>query len=124
MTIAPEIRATEDSCQPTVLELYGEHDMASAPMLEDALRDARRSGRGVVVDLSNVDYVDSSVIQLLFATESALQAQGRRLAVQLQTAAVVRKVLDITDFPKACIASTREDALQLAAAEMPRHEAG
>ena len=60
----------------------------------------------------------------LFVTDDSLQLEGRRLAVQLQTAAVVRTVFEITAFPEACIRSTREEALELAAACVARTDAG
>jgi anti-anti-sigma factor len=105
-----------DRVGPAVLELFGEHDVASAPELRCALAEAFEAGKGIVVDLSDVESIDPSVMRLLFDTAEALAGRGRRLVVQIQTASVVRPVLEVTEFPKESTVSSRKDAIALASA--------
>ena len=53
--------------RPTVavVTLEGEHDMASVPQLEQALGNALLTCSQLVVDLSSVQFIDSSTIQTL-----------------------------------------------------------
>jgi anti-sigma B factor antagonist len=61
----------------------GDVDMAVTPDLGEALLVAveEHSARCLVVDLGEVDYVDSSGIELLFRLHAALHAEGRDLIV-------------------------------------------
>jgi anti-anti-sigma factor len=53
--------------RPTVavVALEGEHDMASVPQLEQALGNALLTCSQLVVDLSSVEFIDSSTIHTL-----------------------------------------------------------
>ncbi len=59
----------------TILLLRGELDLGSAPVLEQALREAE-DGRGrLVVDLSELSFIDSTGIHLLL--KAHLRTDGR-----------------------------------------------
>jgi anti-anti-sigma factor len=104
----------------TVLEVRGEHDMATDPGLRAALDDALEGPGGIVVDLSEAEFVDSSVIHALYDARAALEARGRRLVVQIRTASVVLRALELTDLTAVVdIVTDRTEAMAMARREEP-----
>jgi anti-sigma B factor antagonist len=66
----------------TVLDVAGELDMATAPLLGDAIDDAVASGAAEVsVDLTRTTFMDSSGLNLLLRTHARLDALDRRLTI-------------------------------------------
>jgi anti-sigma B factor antagonist len=64
------------------LAVRGEVDMETAPALDDALADAIRDSAGaLVLDLSGVDFHDSSGLQVLLRARALLGREDRELAV-------------------------------------------
>lgn len=100
-----------------VLTLDGEFDLAAAPALRDQLAAARAAGaRGVVLDMAEVAFVDSSILRELLRAESALQADGTPLVLAALRAPVFR-LLELTRTTNLLtVAPTVEAALQRAAA--------
>ena len=64
-----------------VVTLEGEHDMASVPQLEQALGNALLTCSQLVVDLSSVQFIDSSTIQTLVKMKR--EADDRRCDFRL-----------------------------------------
>jgi anti-anti-sigma factor len=60
--------------------MRGEHDLATAPELTRALEQARAHS-DVLVDLSECDFIDSTVISIFIRTALEVQAHGERLVV-------------------------------------------
>ena len=110
-------RLVEGDGSVAVFELLGEHDMASEHELRAALNQALADGQGIVVDLSKAEFLDSSVIKTLLDTQRDLAAQGRELATEVNTASVVMRALEITEF-RAMVATvgTRDAAVAIAGA--------
>jgi anti-anti-sigma factor len=100
-----------------VLTLDGEFDLAAAPPLRDQLAAARAAGaRGVVLDMAEVAFVDSSILRELLRAQSALQADGTPLVLAALRAPVSR-LLELTRTTGLLtVAPTVEAALQRAAA--------
>ena len=99
-----------------LLRLRGEHDIASESPLADALADCAWDGSGVVVSLMEAQFIDSSVINVLFHADAQLQERGRRLVLHVATESVVRRVLEITQLNSKLLATgSLEEALVLAA---------
>jgi anti-sigma B factor antagonist len=48
-----------------ILVLHGEHDVSTVQSLVRELDDARRDGAAVVVDLTQVEFLDSSILRVL-----------------------------------------------------------
>lgn len=64
------------------LAVRGEVDMATAPALEAALEEAIRDSEGaLVVDLSGVEFLDSSGLQVLMRARARLGTEDRALAL-------------------------------------------
>lgn len=83
-------------CGHVVAELSGELDIAAAPTLRGALRDAVAGARrGVVVDMDGVTFIDASCLGVLVGAHR----QARHLPDGLRLAAVpghVRHLLHVT----------------------------
>jgi anti-sigma B factor antagonist len=79
-----------------VLSLYGELDLDSSPLLERELETLSAAGRDrVVVDLSGLEFMDSTGLQtLLRAHERAVDADLRFSLVRGQPA--VHRVFELT----------------------------
>jgi anti-sigma B factor antagonist len=70
------------AAEPTVIVPAGELDIANVGDFRAALSNAAREGTGaVVVDLSEVSFIDSSALGALVELHSRLRRTGRRLAV-------------------------------------------
>jgi anti-anti-sigma factor len=81
----PEIVVQTLDVSVTVLELLGEHDMANVDELRKALEEALPASRGIVVDLSKTEFIDSAVVHALLEACAMLQARGGQLVIQLET---------------------------------------
>ena len=84
---------TRDEGGRAVVSATGEVDVFTAPRLDDALTAAGRTD--VVVDLSGVDFLDSTGLSVLVKAQQTVQEAGGKLAVVV-TAERVAKVFRIT----------------------------
>jgi anti-anti-sigma regulatory factor len=57
-----------------LVALHGEHDLATVPLLEEQTRHVWPECTIAVIDLSEVTFIDSSLIHWLLRVESALEA--------------------------------------------------
>jgi anti-anti-sigma factor len=83
-----------ESGATAVLRLRGEVDLA----VEEAMRDAldallESDARTLVLDLRELDYMDSTGVQRLLAAQAGADERGRRLEVRLGPAA--RRILEL-----------------------------
>lgn len=66
-----------------MLALYGELDIASARIMENALSRAAGAGAEVVVlDLAELEFIDSSGISVLVGAQLRASREGRRLVLR------------------------------------------
>jgi anti-anti-sigma factor len=76
------------------VRLTGEVDMSNATDLGEGIRQATPNDAfGVVLDLSDVDYLDSSGIHLLYRLRESLRARGQALRVVVPTGSIVSDAL-------------------------------
>jgi anti-sigma B factor antagonist len=88
-------RATEDGV--AVVTPRGELDVAGTPALEDALAEAAAEPgvHGVVVDLSQLEFMDSSGLRVVVLADQRLHAQGLRFAL-VRGGEPVHRVFELT----------------------------
>ena len=80
----------------TVLVLGGELDLASSPALEEALARAAESGAGlVIVDLRQVEFIDSTGLSVLVRAHQRAQEAGRRFGL-VNGGSQVQRLLSLT----------------------------
>ena len=65
-----------------VVSLAGEHDLYTAPKVQEALRDVIAAGaRTIVVDLTETTFLDSTMLHALLSARNELRDGGRLLLV-------------------------------------------
>ncbi|HTE62657.1 MAG TPA: STAS domain-containing protein [Solirubrobacteraceae bacterium] len=81
----PTVYAIDAASTPegvVVLGMDGEFDLAAAPAIREQLAAARAGGpRGVVVDMTEVTFLDSSALRELLRADAALRADGAPLVL-------------------------------------------
>ncbi len=79
-----------------LLEVFGELDLASAPRLCSLLDAARiQRVKRLVVDLTGVDFCDSTGLRALLGAASEVRAHGGRFAIVCPPAGNVARLLDV-----------------------------
>ena len=81
-----------------VARIVGEVDVSNSAELADALlgADPDRRTRGLVLDLSETAYLDSSAVRLVFTLDQEMKARRRQLRLVVPKGAPVEKVLSLT----------------------------
>jgi anti-anti-sigma factor len=75
----------------------GELDLATAPDLEAVVLPAARAGRDIVLDLRELDFMDSSGVRVVVAVHAAAQESGGGLAlVRTADGSAVQRVLEVS----------------------------
>jgi anti-sigma B factor antagonist len=91
-----EVEVVADAVAP-VVRVRGEIDLSNTATIRATLIEALpHAASGLVLDLSETTYLDSSGIRLLFDVAERLQARRQRLLLVLTEAALVRRVLVLT----------------------------
>ena len=107
-----QIRIDLGTAGVTVLELLGEHDLATVDELAAAIDQALTSRPGLVIDLTETTFIDSTVVHLLINAHQVLEARGHELIVQITEASAVLRVLQLTQLDTALgIARDRDEAI-------------
>lgn len=83
-----------------ILRLSGECDIATAPQLHEALVPLRGEVRELVLDLSGLDFIDSSGIAVVAGVLKWLRESDGSLAIS-GAQGPVRKVFEITGLDRA-----------------------
>jgi anti-sigma B factor antagonist len=79
-----------------VVAAAGELDLATAPELKQALAEAIATGpRGVLVDLSDATFIDSTTLGVLMGAVKRLRPTGGELAIACDDPNI-RKIFEIT----------------------------
>lgn len=94
-----QVQSTEIAGRP-VVRVTGDVDLRSSPQLRDQLLDLARDANGdLLVDLSNVGYMDSSGVgTMVFVKREVERDGGRVVLINLQPR--VRSVFEITHLTK------------------------
>lgn len=112
MHAGPEITQRTEG-ELLVLELRGEHDIASAPELRAAFETALAEHPGFVADLTPASFIDSTVLGVLLGARAQARERGRGFAVLLGTDGelAVRRIIEVTGLaPILPVHETREAA--------------
>jgi anti-anti-sigma factor len=82
------------------VRVQGELDLSTSPELDQALRNEIGAGRRVVVDLSEIAFIDSTGLNALISALRSSGSNGGSLLVSPSLPAQVRRVLEITGVSK------------------------
>lgn len=92
----------EERGDVVVARLTGELDIAGAGRTGERITDAvPTSAVGLVVDLTDLEFMDSSGIAMLFALARNLGSRRQRLTVAAPPGGPVSRVLEIVEFERA-----------------------
>ena len=89
------IRVVPETDEIVAVCVEGDFDLANAPALGDDIDRALDSGNDLIVDLSEATFIDSSVINVLVRASKAAGAREQTMVLQLGTAVIVERVLEI-----------------------------
>jgi len=109
-----ELEVTRFGGSVVVVTLYGEHDLSTKAELAEQLEQLVRADERVIVDLSEVEYIDSTVIDNLVQADALARECGLRLTLQVGTARLGRVLELIRMRDYLLCASSREEAIELA----------
>jgi anti-sigma B factor antagonist len=106
----PPVRAVESVGDAVVIRLAGELDLYNADEMRGALAATEeRSPRRVVLDMSNVDFIDSTALGVLIEARSKLGLRLVLAALRLET----RRTLQVSGLDRHLqVHETVEDALR------------
>ncbi len=79
----------------TVIYLHGEIDMSTAERLRDAIEPHMGPQQSIVLDLSGVDFMDSSCVAVLVQARGKLTEDGGSLVLR-NPSTVAHRMLSIT----------------------------
>jgi anti-sigma B factor antagonist len=96
-----------------VVRLRGEIDMTTTPTISAHVLDALTpDASGLIVDLTEIRYVDSGGVHLLFELARRLEAGRQGLALVVSDESPLRRLLKITNLAEAvAICTTHGDAM-------------
>ena len=106
----PDIRSEQVGESNWIVELVGEHDLATVPDLERALAEVEAHGTSVIVDLSETTFIDSTILGVIvgFAENPA-----ERVALVVPPGTVPRRVIDVVGMQsRFSIYDTRAEAAE------------
>jgi anti-sigma B factor antagonist len=85
-----------------LLRVAGEVDLATAPELAEALDTALKPhGQSVVLDLAEVDFIDTSGVRALLDGRRLATERGTELAVIAPPGSAARRLLEMTELIEA-----------------------
>jgi anti-anti-sigma factor len=97
-----------------VVELRGEHDLVTRDQVWSLLSRLVRENEIVVVDVSEAEFIDSSCLHNLFRAHELAEQLGTKLRLQLGTAPIVRRALEVSGALRTLeVAHDRERALRV-----------
>ena len=106
------LRVVPETDEIVALSLEGEFDLANASRIVEEGERALANANHLIVDLSKATFIDSSVIAALFGIHKQASAHNRLAVLQLGTAAIVEKTLELSRVERIIPrANTRAEAI-------------
>jgi anti-anti-sigma factor len=78
-----------------VLSLRGEHDLSTEPSLAEQIERVAAVGGPVIIDLTDADFIDSSILRVL-ASAVVEPSEGLRVAVVIPPGREAMRILRVT----------------------------
>jgi anti-anti-sigma factor len=103
-----------------VVLLRGEHDLATSAEVAGVVANVLETFRSVVVDLSETEFIDCSIVHVLQESWDLGRALGHQVTFQIRTGSFVERVLDLTGMLDALpVYRTRADAVEASGSRDP-----
>jgi anti-anti-sigma factor len=98
--------------ETVLVVLAGEHDLASAAVLERTFEQSLAECDHLIVDLSAAEFVDSSTLAALYGAKMRADESGRKFNLVLGTAPIVERALELSGIlPALNVVKTVDQAL-------------
>lgn len=106
--------AVERRGDAVVVRAVGEIDLSNAQSIRDELAAAARPGRGLVLNLTGLSYLDSAGIAMIDLLHRALVQEGLDFRIVAPPGVVVHRVLTLSSMVDIVPVDESEDAAILA----------
>jgi anti-anti-sigma factor len=108
------IRVVPEKDRIVAVCLEGELDLANVPALGEEIDGVLARGNDLIVDLSEVTFIDCSVIRVLFNAAQAADGLDQTMVIQLGTGPTVQRILKIVGIEQVLPrAHGREEAVRI-----------
>jgi anti-sigma B factor antagonist len=108
------VHAVRETDEIVAVCLEGEFDLANTPALVEQIEQAIQDDKHLIIDLSDATFIDSTMINALFHAANAAKAKERTIVLQLGTAPIVERVIEISEIEQVlCRVNTRADAVKM-----------
>ena len=94
------IRVVPETDEIVAVCLEGDFDLGNAPALGKEVGRALENGNDLILDLSQATFIDSSVVHVLVNASKAVIGSKRAVVLQLGTAPIVERVLEIAEIER------------------------
>src|SRR3954471_11556773 len=112
IAVLPDIRVLRPLPNTAVVECVGEHDITTAPNLEELLLRLLADNELVVLDLTEATFIDSSILFCITKAQNLSSNPDKRFTLQLGPRSVVQQALEVSGVRELVdVAHSREDAL-------------
>ncbi len=103
----------DESAVGPVVHLRGEVDLSNSDAVRgDLLETVRHDAQGMVLDLRETSYLDSSGVRLLFELAERMHARRQRLVLVVSEEALIRRVVVLTKLDDVVpLVSTLDEAI-------------
>lgn len=85
-----------EAADATRVALFGELDLAAVPVLKARLSDLSRSSRPIRLDLSGLQFIDSTGLRELLAAVSGYRSDGRAISVEGPLTRQVSRLIELS----------------------------
>ena len=108
------VRVVPETDEIVAVCLEGDFDLSNAPALGKEVGLALENGNDLILDLSQATFIDSSVVHVLVNASKAVIGSNRAVVLQLGTAAIVERVLEIAEIERVLPrAHERQEAVRI-----------
>ena len=94
------VRVVPETDEIVAVCLEGDFDLSNAPAIGKEVGLALEDGNDLILDLSQATFIDSSVVHVLVNASRAAIGSKRAVVLQLGTAAIVERVLEIAEIER------------------------
>ena len=92
----PDLDVLRPRVGAAIVELHGEHDVATRTEVRELFTSLVEANDLVVIDVTNARFIDSSFLHNLADADRLARSRGSRLCLQLGTASIVRRALEVS----------------------------
>ena len=94
------VRVVPETDEIVAVCLEGDFDLSNAPAIGKEVGLALEDGNDLILDLSQATFIDSSVVHVLVNASKAVIGSKRAVVLQLGTAPIVERVLEIAEIER------------------------